>query len=47
MIAVLVFAFVCVQCKGWVRFGCRLFVIASLAKAARNPVLSGYKFGAT
>jgi uncharacterized protein YjhX (UPF0386 family) len=37
------FAVVCVQRKRWVHGECRLFVVASLAKAALKSVRSGYK----
>ena len=33
----------CVQCKHWVNFVRRLFVVASLAKAALKNARSGYK----
>ena len=37
------FYVICVQRKHWVQFGCRLFVVASLAKAALKSARSGYE----
>ena len=39
--------YVCVQRKHFVRGGCRLFVVASLAKAALKAFVQATKFGAT